>query len=772
MSKKVCKTGEFSDISIGIAWCLAWGDTAEPQHPDVIEQMRGALESDRPLPDSAQPFLEQTQQLDELKFPTTHTEFEELVQEHQDLWNAKIGLVYGGATKIKQYVFDSAKIQEVRGASALLDRINLIEIPAFFGKSPESSLYTVHCQEVRKQLVREFPDTERVRKLLEALIPELIIYSTGGNILAFCPAAFVDDLADAIEWHYTHETLTANSCAVGDIFRLLEIRFGHLRETIEQTFWLEDYKQNLEHTLIQAYFVQADSEPEQEQAFKNRKSFNELVVRLTILFNQRRSGQIHKNRPHRRYPPMFETHPYLQRDGGNHESAILQVDRLPGKPFYSEPTLRKRLVGDRTKKNRADIPDWYPASQLDWQRGSVEPWVDRFKHFLKQHSDLQQKYYGSCSVESVKIAQTLRHVSNASKGFVGYIYADGNNMGGYIQKIHTPQEYQAFSQDVSLAIEDAVYHALAEHLHPHPLTASDDEDIKRQKGDLIHPFEIITIGGDDILLVVPANKALAIAQTIGKQFETELLTEKKGNRYRKLNKTYDPKAVQRYHSPDLTQNPSGRQQCDLSISSGVLITADNTPIYYADKLVSQLLKSAKQRAKELGKRSYCGGTVDFLTLKSVTMLSSNIKDFRDEGLTKSVSGSKLRLYATPYTLHELDGLIKTVQALHTVDFPKSQLYQIRSLLERGRHTAILNYRYFRVRLKHGQDALKTQFEEAWCNAKTNNGNLAPWMSDLGEKETAYETIWREMVDLYDFLKPESQEDNPQPDPTSTTAEMK
>lgn len=39
--------------------------------------------------------------------------------------------------------------------------------------------------------------------------PELIIYATGGNILAFCPAAYIETLANAIEKRYTHETLTA-----------------------------------------------------------------------------------------------------------------------------------------------------------------------------------------------------------------------------------------------------------------------------------------------------------------------------------------------------------------------------------------------------------------------------------------------------------------------------------------------------------------------------------------------------------------------------------
>ena len=106
------------------------------------------------------------------------------------------------------------------------------------------------------------------------------------------------------------------------------------------------------------------------------------------------------------------------------------------------------------------------------------------------------------------------------------------------------------------------------------------------------------------------------------------------------------------------------------------------------------------------------------------------------------------------SLHELGGLLATAEALKTSEFPRSQLYQIRSLLEQGKQTAILNYRYFRVRLsdKKAQDLLKKQFEEAWCPAKSNNGYLAPWMSFKDEKDqVAYETIWRELVDLYPFI---------------------
>ncbi|MCG8366427.1 MAG: hypothetical protein MJA27_24215, partial [Pseudanabaenales cyanobacterium] len=98
---------------------------------------------------------------------------------------------------------------------------------------------------------------------------------------------------------------------------------------------------------------------------------------------------------------------------------------------------------------------------------------------------------------------------------------------------------------------------------------------------------------------------------------------------------------------------------------------------------------------------------------------------------------------------------------------------IRTLLERGRRTAILNYRYFRVRLsRQNQTLLENDFEAAWCEAKTNNGNVAPWLTPHREKEkTTYETIWRELVDLLPFVVEPDAGDGRSPVNQSTTAEV-
>ncbi|WP_199291094.1 MULTISPECIES: type III-B CRISPR-associated protein Cas10/Cmr2 [unclassified Sphaerospermopsis] len=765
-----------SSVAIGISWCLAWGNGRKPQFDiSVLREMCEALRTGGEVPVEVRTIIQQVEDLQKINeddFPET---VEQLKNNYLDLWNqtTNIGLVYGGVTKVKQYVFESAKIQEVRGASALLDRINLIDLPAFFNKIYQPSLYTddndskqeennrkkpenlytIQCNDVKKWLDENFYQDY---KLSEVLIPELIIYSTGGNILAFCPAAYVNDLADAIEKRYAHETLTANSCAVGETFKPLEIRFGLLKEKIEDTPWLDWYNQNYQKPIVQAYFGFPKDEKERLEAFRNRKSFNEITTKLAILFNQRRSGNdILGRKNNRRYPVMFETHPYLMRDGSDRRSAIMKVDKNGREVNFSEASARKFIVGDRTKDGETQAPAWYRNTGLKWDRGIFESWVKRFHNFLEKHHDLKAKYYGNLNHEDVKIAELLTHVSNASKNFISYIYADGNNMGGYIQQIRTPEKYKKFSEDVSRATEEAVYYAIAESLHPHKLKGINEQDSDLENGDLVHPFEIITIGGDDIFIIVPANKTLEISQRIGEKFE-EIMVQRSDEKiadYRlKSKKPVDQKKIHRYQPQ--TAKPS---ECKLSTSIGVLITADDTPIYYAQDLVTQLLKSAKEKAKKLKKVEYHGGTIDFITLKSVTMIASNIKDFRQEALTKE-SPQKLKLYGGPYTLHEIGGLIQSIAALKKTKFPKSQLYQIRSLLERGKHTAILNYRYFRVRLKQGKTELQQHFEDAWCLPKDdkNGGNLAPWMYDTEDK--VYETIWRDMVDIYGFVEePETEE---------------
>ncbi|MBN3911449.1 MAG: type III-B CRISPR-associated protein Cas10/Cmr2 [Nostoc sp. NMS1] len=741
---------KMSSVSVAIAWCLAWGDERKPKYDlPVLQKMHQALKIGEQVSEEFQELVDAVNQLDNLPFPQTVDELENLTKQYPILWKSKIGLIYGGATKIKQYVFEESKLPDIRGASGLLDRINLVDLPAFFNVIPESRHnYNIQCGEVRRWLNENFSNNPN---LSDALIPELIIYSTGGNILAFCPAAFVDDIANAIEKVYTKETLTANSCAVGETFRLLEIRLGLLKDNIAEIFWLEKYQKEYKNSIVEACFGKVDDLTKIQDTFEKHKSFNELTTKLAIRFNQRRSGNKIPNRPTHCYPPIFETHLYLRRDEGDKHSAIAHINQLTGQPYLSETLIRKRRIGDRAKTGISETPKWYQDIGLKWEAGMIESWLDKFDDFLRKNTKQSKKYYGNNNyTKEIKIPQSLTQLGKVSNGYVAYIYADGNNMGGFIQNIRTPEEYQEFSQDVENATKYAVYQALAYNLHPREIKGISEPESKIQDGDLIHPFEIITIGGDDILLIVPADRALQIAKMIGEQFEEILLKTvtisgvKIKGKYQVENNLADSK---KFHRCD--EEISEHDQCKLSMSSGVLITAYNTPIYYAEDLTNQLMKSAKKSAKTLKENGYYGGTVDFLTMKSVIMISSSIEEFRQQALTIENRGVKLKLYAAPYTLAELDKFLKSIHALRKAEFPKSQLYQVRSFLERGKRTASLNYYYFRHRLKKGQSALKTDFENIWCQAKTNEGYIPPWMYDIQGK--MYETIWREMVDLYDLI---------------------
>ena len=144
----------WSSIATGIAWCLAWGDKREHQFDiSVLREMRQALNSGEEVPTQVREIVDRVRELEKLEFPETLEELTELTKKYPVLWESKIGLVYGGATKIKQYVFEAAKLPDIRGASALLDRINLVDLPAFFGcendqSYPQCQKATNYCQQV------------------------------------------------------------------------------------------------------------------------------------------------------------------------------------------------------------------------------------------------------------------------------------------------------------------------------------------------------------------------------------------------------------------------------------------------------------------------------------------------------------------------------------------------------------------------------------------------------------------------------------------------
>ena len=164
-------------------------------------------------------------------------------------------------------------------------------------------------------------------------------------------------------------------------------------------------------------------------------------------------------------------------------------------------------------------------------------------------------------------------------------------MGGYLEKIETPAQYRQFSERVFIALQKAAFDALAKHLSP--------TDKK------LHPFEIVSIGGDDLLLIVPGSKAFEVVHEIGRNFDREFDSHSKF-----ANTGQDKLRKSQRYVPEEWLSKQRKMQPAISLSLGFVIANEHTPIGFLEHLADSLLKSAKTRAKTLKKPGggYLGGT--------------------------------------------------------------------------------------------------------------------------------------------------------------------
>ncbi len=178
----------------------------------------------------------------------------------------------GGATKIKQYVFESSKLPEIRGASALLDRINLVHLPALFSTEP-SEHAPPEDRDIRGEVEAEFgialPDCQ-----------DCVIYANGGELFAFAPVAIAPMLADVIEWFYTRGTRVANSVATWRPFSMVELVGG----LDPLAFWEQWARGEAQTALSGLAQVQMVADPVRQ------KRFGELAAVLSRDKSRRRDG--------------------------------------------------------------------------------------------------------------------------------------------------------------------------------------------------------------------------------------------------------------------------------------------------------------------------------------------------------------------------------------------------------------------------------------------------------------------------------------------------
>jgi CRISPR-associated protein Cmr2 len=674
--------------------------------------------------------------------------------------NDRVALVYGGATKIKGYVFESPKLPEIRGASALLDWVNQRALPEIWSA-----------------------------RLGEDLGKRCVIVAAGGTFLAFAPAVQGAALAAAVEACYARHTLTANSVAVAGYFSLLELAYG--RDPL--AYWIKEFKEDWNredlYGFLSSYYYLPPPDfypnlPEIERRFLNRKRFGELVTLLASATTRRREAggdeRLEENSRRRDIVHTPLTPWALRCQSSGVRPAVVDATSGSETRALSEASALKLFVGQRMKQTDDDR-DWFERKfgykpqvviELEtWQklrpddekytfvvngaeRGAAATswcaWEDQFRLYLDR-SDPNGTYAQKLrQVGQVRPAQDIGELAQASKParYIGFIYGDGNNAGRKLASLRTPDEYKAFSRKMDDDMRAATFTALARHLEPSNVL---DE---RGRPRTVHPFEIITVGGDDVLLIVPGSAALEIALTLGYEFE-----RLQGD----PTQTRDPFGRYRHLSHPNDYN-FWNYMPTLGLSAGVVIAPENTPIFFLRNLAEELLKSAKKRVRG---HPELGGAIDFMVLKSVTMVTDTIAQFRSQAFGGEGPWVP-RATARPYLWPELQGLLATTKKLQAANVPRSQLHRLRERLlearhERGVMPSIVDYLHTCVSGLRAE-ARNTLLAEMWKWGEQKPGsNLAPWLHrpvKIAQRNTieltldGYETVLPDLVEIAEFIAEE------------------
>jgi len=411
------------------------------------------------------------------------------------------------------------------------------------------------------------------------------------------------------------------------------------------------------------------------------------------------------------YRPVVETLPFAQRCRSCGQRPATTTLLIGGDAHViCAPCRRKHDYG--TGGNR-----WHWLG--DEQKG-----FDAFLEGTGQKAD----FYASCDEEKLERAtpNDLSDIGAAARGkksgYIGFIYADGDEVGDYVQSQTTMQEYHNASDQLATITRESVFRALADSLTCRRITRKKaDKPDEEEKVGLV-PFEIITIGGDDVLLIVPADAALEVARRMSQNF-SEVIA-----------------GVER------------EDERALTMSVGVVIAQHHTPVSTLRDLAGQLLKHGskvrRRQTKEDGDPESC---VDFLVLKSQAMLGSTLGELRSEPpyLIKR-AGEKLLLTHNPYTLSELEYLLNDLKDLRASGFPTSQLHLLASTLQKGRYAATLFYQYQIARLQKVNDEqaqILIDLGQRW--SPTHSVDPVPW-SRTHTRGAKYQTALADLAELYDF----------------------
>jgi Cas10/Cmr2, second palm domain len=322
---------------------------------------------------------------------------------------------------------------------------------------------------------------------------------------------------------------------------------------------------------------------------------------------------------------------------------------------------------------------------------------------------------------AVSLPQDFDGIGDAAfpRGYVGLIYADGNAMGEAMRRMAAE-----FPGDEEARGAYAAFSAIADAATREAAAVAVLSEVARSGREgtepVVHlPAELILAGGDDLILMVPADRALAVAGSFVADFQ---------RRSRELQEEWV--AAGRLSRPFA---PEG-----LTISAGVVLAHASFPASQLLERAGDLMKSAKRLAA-----GSTEGTVDFEVVHEAGSAPA-LERRRQEYEGALPSGAPLRRTERPYTVSGLGRLLELLRRLRAAAVPRGKLKELYQGLfvpsiPAAQFAALSIKERLRATGALGQGPLAELFAEL---------NHFPFRRRDGE---AWTTPLTEVVELYDFV---------------------
>lgn len=343
--------------------------------------------------------------------------------------------------------------------------------------------------------------------------------------------------------------------------------------------------------------------------------------------------------------------------------------------------------------------------------------------------------------------EELGEYSAARSGYIGVIYADGNAMGRLVQELDSPEVAHAFSTLVDGCIRDACFQALREVLDQQIAQALRWHQAKGQLGEEGDhgasfqgetsnwldtpkiPADILLLGGDDLVVVLPAEHALPFAIRVSELFQEF---------------TYNGRQMLCASARQFFDSRLGER--GLTISCGVAIGPARFPFYLLLNLAEELLASAKRGGSqdpEVGPY-WTPSYIDFhIQAGSAT---------QDLDLIRTEEyriGTDHRRTLRPYRREQLAELLDAARELRAANIPRSKLHDLfEAALEPRPRLAEWKAKEIFVRLKESE---KVQHRSVLWQQMCRLGEVPlpdfPWIARNGHRAT----VLADLIEACDTL---------------------